>query len=273
MECRQLSSRGVSAIQRRDYATAEALLAQAVETCGVDAEARRQYATVLWHRGERNAALAQMDRAIELAGDDPALLVCRAQWHLVMHDLPAAQADAEAALDADPYAVAAWLLKARLARHASDVEQALADYHRVLALEPTHREALKEKAELHWGLSGAPGEESHPQLQRALMTVQVLLDTYPPSEEPAEALLLAGRIHSRLGRHGDAVRTLTAAAHCGPPSADALSCLAEAQLLAGRSEEAVTTARQALALAPQSRASHDLLQRAQLARNAPPPRW
>src|SRR5437879_4277143 len=95
LECRQLSSRGVSAMQRHEFAQAEELLAQAVDTYRLDPEARRQYAAVLWQRGARSEALAQLDRAIELAGDDSALLVRRAEWHLAMNDLSAAQADAE----------------------------------------------------------------------------------------------------------------------------------------------------------------------------------
>src|SRR5207248_4623999 len=137
-----------------------------------------------------------------------------------------------AALDADPRSAAAWLLQARLAIHRGASQEALAAYHRVLALEPSHREALLEEAQLHWSLS--VGETDGPQLQRALMTVQSLLDTYSPGEEPASALLLAGRIHSRLGRYEDATRLLAVAAHQGGDSLEALHGLAEAQLLSGR---------------------------------------
>src|SRR5205823_2941456 len=133
-------------------------------------------------------------------------LVRRAEWHLAMNDLSAAQADAEAALDADPGATAPWLLRARLALHRGESRVALAAYHRVLALEPNHREALLEKAQLHWSLFISGDDGSQPQLQRALMTTQALLDTYSPGEEPAPALLLAGQVHSRLGRYEDATR-------------------------------------------------------------------
>src|SRR5438477_10976663 len=63
LECRQLSSRGVSAMQRHDFAQAETLLAEAVNTYGLDPEAHRQYAAVLWQRGARGKALAELDRA------------------------------------------------------------------------------------------------------------------------------------------------------------------------------------------------------------------
>jgi tetratricopeptide (TPR) repeat protein len=265
LECRQLSSRGASAVQRHDLVEAEMLLAKAVETYNLDPEAHRQYAAVLWQRGARKEALAELDHAIELAGDDPVLLVRRAEWHLTLNNLPAAQADAEAALNADPNAATTWLLRARLLLHRGEAEEALAAYHRVLNLEPNQREALFEEAQLHWSLAVSDPQNFQPQLQRALMSVQALLDTYSPGEESAATLLLAGRIHTRLGRYDDATRMLASAARRGGDNWEVLHMLAEAQLLAGRTDEALVTAQQALALAPQNVASNDLVQRIHVA--------
>src|SRR5262249_46873230 len=142
MECRQLSSRGATAMQRENYAEAETLLAQAVDTYGLDPEARARYAAVLWQRGARDAAVEQLNQAIELAGEDAALVVRRGEWHLAMNRLGAARNDAQKALDANPDLASAWLLQARLAVSGRDFPEALAAYHRVLALEPGHREAL-----------------------------------------------------------------------------------------------------------------------------------
>ena len=50
------------------------------------------------------------------------------------------------------------------------------------------------------------------------MAVQAVLDTYPPGEEPAPALFLAGRLYAGLGRYDDASRVLVAAARRGSPS-------------------------------------------------------
>jgi tetratricopeptide (TPR) repeat protein len=268
MDCRQLSSRAASAMQRNDYAQAESLLAQAVDRCGTDPEARQRYATVLWQRGERDAALAQLDQAIELAGGDAALLVRRGQWHLAMDNVAAAHADAEAALDGDSSAAAAWLLRARLGARNHDLHEALAAYHRVLALEPHHREALWEKAQLHWALSCDASEDPHAQLYRAFANVQVLLERYPPGEEPVPALCLAGRVQSRLGRHEDASRALAAAIHRSGANAEVWHELAEAQFLAGRYLEARASAHQALVLEPHRAPSQELLQRIELAQAA-----
>jgi tetratricopeptide (TPR) repeat protein len=268
MDCRDLSSRAASAMQRNDSAQAETLLAQAVERCGTDREARERYATTLWHRGAREAAIAQLDQAIELAGGEAALLVRRGQWNLEMGNIRAAQADAEAALDADPNAPATWLLRARLAARSNETREALAAYHRVLAIEPQHREALWEKAQLHWALASEATEASPSQLHRAFANIQVLLDHYPPGDEPAAALCLAGHVQMRLGRYEEASRALALALERGGPRAELCHDLAEAQLLAGHHREALGSARQALALEPHRATSQELVQRIQVAQAA-----
>jgi tetratricopeptide (TPR) repeat protein len=265
MDCRQLSSRAASAMHRNDYSEAESLLAQAVDRCGTDPEARQRYAAVLWQRGARDAAIGQLNTAIELAGDDTTLLVRRGEWHLALEHWRSAAADAEAALDANPSAAAAWLLRARLASRQNDPEAALAAYHRVLALEPHHREALWEKAQLHWSLAGDPSAGSPGQLHRALMNVQVLLEQCPPGEEPPAALLLAGRVHARLGRYEDASQMLANAARRGETAPQVWHELAEAHLLAGRHYEAAASAQHALALNPGSAAGQELWRRIQVA--------
>ena len=54
-------------MDRGDWAEAESLLAQAVASCEVDAEARRFYAETLWRRGARQEARAQLEEAVKLA--------------------------------------------------------------------------------------------------------------------------------------------------------------------------------------------------------------
>ncbi len=87
--CRQLSQRGVSAEEREDWASAETLFSQAVQTCGVDPEARRHFAEALWHQGQQRKAIEQLDEAIRLAPDDEQLFVRAAEMRLAMGDIRA----------------------------------------------------------------------------------------------------------------------------------------------------------------------------------------
>ena len=55
-EARQLSQRGLNAMEHGDAASAESLLAQAVKVCPQDIDARRQYAESLVQRGQPQLA-------------------------------------------------------------------------------------------------------------------------------------------------------------------------------------------------------------------------
>jgi tetratricopeptide (TPR) repeat protein len=252
LNCRQLTQRGISACDRGDWAGAEQMLAKAIQSCPVDAEARRQYAEVLWRRGASAEALAQMEEAIRLSSDDPTLLARAAEMRLELGKVDAALARAEQALDLDPKSFQAWVARGRVMLQSGQPRQALADYQRALACEPGNREVLLAIAEIYRQVN---------QPQRAVVTLQSLIDTYPIGEEPQQPLYLAGLAYSALGRHDDAARSLQLAAVRGPATPEILYRLAEAQLNAGREQLARQTAEQALALEPRHGPTLALLDR------------
>jgi tetratricopeptide (TPR) repeat protein len=238
---RQLSSRGLSAMQRNQWNDAETLLAQAVKTCPVDTEARRQYAEALWHRGATNEALSQLDEAIKLAADDATLYVRAGEMSQAMQRPEMAMKFAEQALDLDPKLASGWALRARITENTPAARQSLADYHRALGQKRDDPQLLLSTAELYRRM-GQP--------QQALMTLQTLLDTYTPGEEPQQVVYLEGLAYAALERHEDAVDSFALAAQRGPPSAEILSRLAAEQLACGRTLEADRSVQHALALEP-----------------------
>jgi len=251
--CRRLSRQGVAALDRGRQQDAENLLAQAVNACPSDAEARRHYAESLWHRGARQEALAQMEEAGRLAGEEDASLWTRlAEMHLANDQPELAQKNAESALDLDPRLPRAWTIRGRMARAAGQPRQALADYLRALGYAPNDRELLLEVAELYRQLN---------QPQRALSTLHRLADTYAPDEEPQQVLYLLGLAQMALGRHADAVESFSTACLRELPTPDVLCRLAEAELAQGRPVEAAAAAHQALTLDPEHRPSRELLAR------------
>jgi Flp pilus assembly protein TadD len=78
-----------------------------------------------------------------------------------------------------------------------------------------------------------------------LTTLQGLLETYSPGEEPRRALWLEGLAFSAAGRHGEAAAVLYAASTRGPADPELLFQLARAQMAAGQPAAAAATARQA----------------------------
>jgi tetratricopeptide (TPR) repeat protein len=254
--CRQLSQRGIAAAERGQQQQAEALLAEAVQACPLDPEARYHYAEMLWRRGAGQEAIAQLEEAGQLAPEDAMLRVRLAEMYLAVGQLAASRQNAERALDLDPKLSAAWATRARILLAGGQRRQALADYLRALGYAPDDQQILLEVAELYRQLN---------QPQRALGTLQNLADTYSPGEEPQRVLYLTGVAYAALGRYQDAVESLSAAALRQNPNPEVFYALAKVELLAGHPDRAAAAARQVLALAPQHRASQELLGRIEMA--------
>jgi len=258
-KCRQLSRRGIAAAERGQHERAEKLLANAVEACPVDHEARSHYAETLWQRGNRKAAVAQLVEAGRLA-DDAMLRVRLAEMQLAMGQMRPARENVEQALDLDPRLSEAWAIRGRVMQAGGQLRQALADYHRALAYAPDNSQILLEIAEVHRHLN---------EPQRALATLHSLAASYSPGEEPQQVHDLLGMAYVAMGRYEDGVESFSAAASREKPTADILYRLAEAQFLAGRPMEATAAAHDALRLMPTHQASRDLLGRIETAGRPP----
>ncbi len=252
VQCRQLSQQGLRARERNDLPGAERLLAQAVESCPVDAEARQRYAEVLWQRNKQEQALSQLDEAVRLSSEDANLLAQAAEMRLSLGQASQAEELAERAIDFDPKNAAAWAARGRIRRRLGKLHEALADFHRVLGLEPDDRSAMRDIAEAYQELQRP---------QQALAAWQMLCDSYAPGEEPQHILYQTGLAYNAVARPADAVEYLRSASQRGPADPELLFQLADAELRAGRRDEARQTAQQALRIEPGHAASRALLER------------
>lgn len=255
---RQLSQQGVSAMERGNWARADELLAQAVKVFPQDAEARYHYAEALWQRDDRAAALEQIGKALQLAPDDPKILLRGAHMRIAMDQVPEATALLDKAIDADSKNPAVWALRGRLRAKSGELGESLADYQRALGYRPDDRLTLLELAEVYRRLNRP---------QRALATLQTLSDTYPPGEESPQVLYLTGLAYSALERYPEAVDWLNLARSRGPTSTHLLYWLADAQLKAGQQSDARQTAAQLMAIDPSHADGLALIERINLAQN------
>jgi len=259
--CRDQTQQGVAAMESGDWEEAEKHLEAAIKAVPDDPEARRHYAEVLWHQGDREQAIGQLEQVARPDCPDVSILVRLAEMRLAAGQTDAAAKDAERALDVDPRFPAAWAIRAKVMQGAGYLPQALADYQRALGYAPDDRDILFAIAELYRRLN---------EPQRALATLHSLADTFPRGEEPQEVLYLEGLAYAALGRDSDAVDSLSLAASRGQPRTAILYNLAEAELRAGRTQEAEFHARQALQLQPEHRPSVALLHRLDMARRPQP---
>jgi tetratricopeptide (TPR) repeat protein len=253
---RQLSQQGQAAMEGNRWREAESLLAQSVKTCPDDPDARRHYGEALWHRGAKTEAVAQLLEASQHAPEDAELRVRIAEMQLELGHVDMASRTAQLALDLDPKLASAWAVRGRVKRAREQLRPALADLHHALSLDPGNRAVQLEVAELYRQLN---------EPQRALVTLQNLMDSYPPGQEPQEVYRLEGLAYMALGRFNEAVESFTAANLRGGPNPEILCRLGEAELLAGRPSQAAAAAREALALDPGHQPSQELLGRVDVA--------
>jgi tetratricopeptide (TPR) repeat protein len=202
----------------------------------IEAVARRQLAEVLWKTGDLEAAVAHSQAAVELDPRHAPTIVRCGELLLATGSVDGARQRAEDALVLDSTLAGAWALRGRVHRHQGEFEQALADFHQSLRYNQHASDVLLDAAELQFQL-GRP--------QRCLTTLQSLLETYAPGEEPRRAMWLEGLAFSATGRPADAVAALSAASTRGPAEPELLFQLAHAQAAAGQPAAAAVTARQA----------------------------
>jgi protein O-GlcNAc transferase len=239
--CRQLTQQGMNATDRGDWKRAESLLRRATEACPVDADARRQYGEALWHRGARTDALAQLEEARRLSGDDAELAVRTGELYLALNRPDDARRMVEEAMRIDPRFAPGWALRGRISSAAGQTRQALAEYQRSLGYAPDSVDVAILIAETYRQLN---------EPDRALLALQSAAENFSPGDEPQQLLHLEGLALAALDRHDDAARVLSRAARRERPSAEILYRLAEAEWRAGRAANARATAQEALSLDP-----------------------
>ena len=216
-EARRLCNEGLSAADRSDLVRAEGLLERAVKSCPGDIDARRHYAEVLWKRGERMEAIAQLNEALRLSPDDADLCVQGGSMYLDMGLFGDADRLAREAVRLAPGSADAWHLRGQVSLTRGQAEPALADFHRALAIDPADRSVLLDTADAYRRLDRP---------QRALATLAVLGETYGPSQTPADVLVLEGLAQEALGRPEDAIDSYRAALARGGSTTDAAERLA-----------------------------------------------
>jgi tetratricopeptide (TPR) repeat protein len=253
---RQLSQRGISLVEQGDWKKGEEDLAAAIKTFPGDPEAHRHYAEVLWHKGDRTAALAEMMQAVRLNGDDPQLLARTGEITLELGHIDDADKLAGEALALNPRLSSGWTLRGEVAELRGQMQTSLADLDRALELQHDDKRTLFLIAELY---------RQQGRADRALGTLEILRDCYPPGEEPQQLLVLEGLAFSALRRFDDAADVYTLALAREPQSIELCDRLAEAQLLGGRSRDAAVTIDQALALDPNHLPTRALAERIEVA--------
>lgn len=238
---RDLSLQGLDAQQKGRSDQAEQLFAAAIQRCPQDERARCCYAEILWQRGAQDEAVEHMEEAVRLSGSDPQRRVQLGKMYLARGQVHQASVQADKATSANRESAAAWALHGDVLKAEGLRDEALASYHRALAIQQHYPEVQLALADLY-------GQQDRP--QRALATLQALADHYPPDAIPSEVSYREGLVLRRLSRYQDAVEQLAAAVARGPATPDMHYELAQTQILAGNRNAAAESVAAGLALHP-----------------------
>lgn len=221
---RRLCNQGLCAADEQDLARAETLLERAVNSCPTDIDARQHYADVLWKRGSKVEAVAQIAKALEFAPGDVGLCLQGGKMYMELGLLDDADRLSAEAVRNAPQSAEAWHLHGQVGLARGRPADALADFHRALAIAPDDRDVLLDTAEVY-RLLDKP--------QRALATLAILGETYGPNQVPAEVLALEGLAQEALGRPDDALASYRRAREKGdasPQIAERIAALSAADI-------------------------------------------
>lgn len=249
---RELSFRGIDAMQQGDWDKAEQLLGKAVQTCATDVRSHRNYAEALWQRGAAESAIEHMEEAVRLSNGEPELLVRLGEMHLASGRLDAAAQQADLAIRRNRHLASAWALQGDVEFRRGRQEEALASYHRALGYEEHYPEVQMAVARVY---------QQSKRPHRMLATLESLEDQFPADQVPQDVYFMQGIALKQLGRYDQAIQTLAKAENAGRPTADMLFHIGEAYLLAGDHSNARLSVVTALSLDASHPASRQLQSR------------
>jgi tetratricopeptide (TPR) repeat protein len=261
---RRLSRAGIEAMREGQWELAEDLFTNALDVSKADDRAHRGLAESLWQREERQQAIRHMEQAVHLSAGDPKLVQRLGRMYLEVGRLEDADRQSIIALEAERQSSEIWALRGDCLNAGGLAEEALAAYHRALALQPDFPRVQVEVAEIYRG-QGRYG--------RLLATLDRLQDSVTEQGVPARVYVLQGLAMRHLGRTDEAHRCFTRAIKRDPDDAATHLHLAAIDLERGDVAAAQGRIETAMQLDPASIRASDWVEQVKtqqrLARGAP----
>lgn len=200
---RQLSLRGADAFQRSRNQDAELLFSQALAISPLDERAHWGYAMTLWQRGDKQKATHHMSEALRLSGRNPEYAIQLGEMHQALGDYQAAKKLGLDVLSDNRNHARAWALLGDTHRSAGEWVDALECYHRALLIRSDYPKVQLAITEIYRKL-GKP--------QRALATLNRMVDLHGSVREDPEHMLFRGLVFADLNRPQEAAALLASAA-------------------------------------------------------------
>jgi tetratricopeptide (TPR) repeat protein len=194
---RRLSVQGFQAMHEGQWDVAESLFSDALEVSKSDDRAHWGLAESFWKRNEKELAIEHMEQAVRLSAGDPKFVQRLGRMYLELGRLPEADEHSLWALESKRDSAEVWALRGDCLKAAGRGDDALAAYHRALALQPDYPDVQLQAAEIY-------GVQRR--YDRLLATLDRLQDGVGIEDAPPRVDLLQGIAMRRLGRIEEARR-------------------------------------------------------------------
>lgn len=225
VSARKLSRQGIQAMHHGELENAEQLFVDALTLSDADDRAHRGLSEAYWQRGEKDLAVHHMQKAVQLSAGDPRLIGRLGEMYLDIGRLADAEQQCELALVAERESADIWALRGNCLRARGFDKNALAAYHRALALQPDLIRVKLQIGELYL---------KNNQYDRLLATLDQIDPVGDESSVPPRVHMLRGIAMRNLGQPALAAKHFVRAAESDPDRAEPHLQLAAIELENGR---------------------------------------
>ncbi len=207
---RRLSGQGFQAMHDGQWEIAESLFTDALEVSKADDRAHWGLAEAFWNRNDQELAIEHMEHAVRLSAGDPKFVQRLGRMYLERGRLQEADSHSLWALESKRDSAQAWALRGDCLKASGKADDALAAYHRALALQPDYPEVQLQAAEIY---------RTQHRYDRLLATLDRLQDGVGIDDAPARVDMLQGIAMRKLGRAEEARRCFVRASTKDPQDA------------------------------------------------------
>ena len=204
---RRLSGQGFQAMHDGQWDIAETLFTDALKVSKSDDRAHWGLAESFWKRDDKDRAIKHMEHAVRLSAGDPKFVQRLGRMYLELGRLEEADQHSLWALESKRDSAEAWALRGDCLQAVGKGDEALAAYHRALALQPDYPEVQLQAAEIY---------HTQQRYDRLLATLDRLQDGVGVSGAHARVDLLQGIAMRHLGRTEEARRCFVRASTKDP---------------------------------------------------------
>lgn len=208
---RRISRQGIQAMRSGNWNTAEKLFEAALAESKSDDRAHRGLAESLWQRNNNEEAIKHMEQAVRLSAGEPKMIERLGRMYLEVGRLDDANLQCQRALQADRESAAIWALRGDCLFQRKQLDDALAAYHRALALQPDYHEVQMQAAEIY---------RQQGRFDRLLATLDRLRESSVDDQVPYRVDILRGVAMRQLQQGKEARRCFQTAAIKDPSAAE-----------------------------------------------------